>query len=210
MKKDKLMTRTTLAQSRKRGVLIIECTDRSDPGSEGRFLSHMFDLMNVQSQYVEVRTPDQLIALMECSPYKYIHITTHGCVSTSTDKFLGWWTPDGDVNRFNLGCLEEKMFKTIIISTACRSADKKFGRYVVDRLGCSYYIAPKQSPKFHNSIMFSHIFYHKHFILEQNTQSSYEAYDKNYKNPHKFSIYVRKRSNKKIQRTRNRRGTISA
>lgn len=203
MEKDKLITQTTVTRNRKCGVLILECTDHSDPGSEGRFLSHMFDLMDVASQYVEIRTPNQLIALMESSPYKYIHITTHGRISNVTDKFLGWCTPDGDVNRTNLGCLEKKMIKTIIVSTACKSADKKFGRYVVDRLGCSYYIAPKKSPKFHNSIMFSHLFYHKHFILKQNTKKSFEAYDNSYKNPHNFTIYIKnKRSNSKIQRTR--------
>lgn len=190
MNKGKIKKAILSAPTRKSGVLVIECTDHSDPGSEGRFLSHMFDLMNVQSQYVEVRTPKQLISLLECSPYKFIHITTHGCVSES-DNFLGWWTPEGDVNRTNLGCLENKMAKTIIISTACKSAAKNFGKYVVDKLGCSYYIAPKESPKFHNSIMFAHIFYHKNFILKQSTKNSFKAYKNNYKNPHKFSIYER-------------------
>ena len=48
---------------KRNGVLILECLDKSDPGSEGRFLSHMFDLMEVQHQYVEVRTKYQMISL---------------------------------------------------------------------------------------------------------------------------------------------------
>lgn len=37
------------------GVLAQECIDRTEPDSEGRSLSHMFNLMAVTSQYVEIR-----------------------------------------------------------------------------------------------------------------------------------------------------------
>lgn len=177
-----------------RGALIIECIDKSDPGSEGRFLSHMFDIMDVPSQYVEVRTPDQFIGLMACAPYEFIHITTHGCVSSPSEKFLGWWTPKGKVNEKNLGPLKGKLDGTVIVSTACKSAADAFGRYVVDTLGARYYIGPTMSPRFHNAILFAHIFYHKLFILGHSPRKSYEAYDDNYKNPHAFEIYARKRS----------------
>lgn len=125
-----------------KGVLILECLDRSDPGSEGRFLSHMFDIMDVPSQYVEVRTPNQFISLMACAPYEFIHITTHGCVSKPSEKFRGWWTPNGKVDQKSLGTLDGKLEDTVVVSTACKSADETFGRYVVDTLGSRYYIAP--------------------------------------------------------------------
>lgn len=47
---------------KRNGVLVLECLDHADPGSEGRFLSHMFDLMEVEHQYVEIRTRNQLIS----------------------------------------------------------------------------------------------------------------------------------------------------
>lgn len=62
------------------GVLILECLADSDPGSEGRFLSHMFKLMKVKHQYVEAYTRYQLLALLKKSPFRLIHIATHGAM----------------------------------------------------------------------------------------------------------------------------------
>lgn len=179
------------------GVLILECIDRSDPGSEGRFLSHMFDLMEVKSQYVEIRTPEQLLSLMGFSPYKYIHVTTHGFISE--EKFIGWWTSKGIVHKTDLKALEGKFTDKIIVSTACKSGRKIFCKYIVDKLGCKYCIAPKKSPRHCNSIFFAHVFYHKVFVLHQDVENSYNAYDSRYKNPHWFTIYKRKsRPNKTL------------
>ena len=75
--------------ARERGVLVLECRDAGDPGSEGLFLSNMFDLMGVAHQYVEVRTKLQLLALLRTSPYELIHIATHGSVSKGSGRFLG-------------------------------------------------------------------------------------------------------------------------
>ena len=172
------------------GVLILECIEQSDPGSEGRFLSHMFNLMEVKSQYVEVHTPAQILSLIDCSPYKYIHITTHGVISNK--KFVGWWTPKGTVSKEDLMVLEGKLTDKIIISTACKSGKKAFCNYIVHKLRCKYYVAPKRSPRFRNSIFFAHIFYHKLFVLKQSVEDSYNAYNKKYKNPHCFTIYKRK------------------
>lgn len=186
-----------MKRNAEKGVLILECIDHSDPGSEGRFLSHMFNLMKVKSQYVEVRTRKQLLSLIGCSPYNYIHITTHGVVS---EKFVGWWTPDSEVDKANLRSLEGKLTGKTIVSTACGSGDKAFCKYIVHKLGCKFFLAPKGKPKFHNSIMFAHIFYHKLFVLKQSVNKSYEAYDKNYKNPHCFTFYKRnKRPNKALR-----------
>jgi hypothetical protein len=194
--------RLSLDKTTERGVLILECIDQSDLGSEGRFLSHMFDLMDVPCQYVEIRTPEQLLSLLGCSPYKYIHITTHGYVTESSKKFIGWWTPNGIVKKKILQPLEGKLINKIIVSTACNSAEKGFCDYIVDRLGCKHYIAPARNPKFHNSIMFAHLFYHKVFILRLSAKNSYKRYEQNYKNPHLFSIYNRKnRSTRSSRRT---------
>lgn len=193
-----------------KGVLILECIDKSDPGSEGRFLSHMFDIMDVSSQYVEIRTPDQFISLMACAPYEFIHITTHGCVSKPSEKFVGWWTPNGKVNQKNLGPLVGKLDSMVVVSTACKSATDEFGRYVVDVLGSRYYVAPTKSPRFYNAILFAHVFYHKYFVLDHSVEKGYKAYDQNYKNPHGFEIYRRKqrrRPNKGIQRITEKAGS---
>ena len=175
------------------GVLILECIDKSDPGSEGRFLSHMFDIMDVPSQYAEIRNPDQFIGLMASSPYKFIHITTHGCLSKSSEKFLGWWTPNGKVNQENLDAITGRLASIVVVSTACKSANSKFGSYVVNKLGSKYYIAPKKDPKFYNAILFAHIFYHKYFILHRSVKNGFASYKENYKNPHCFEIYCKKK-----------------
>ena len=175
----------------KNGVLILECIDQSDPGSEGRFLSHMFDIMQVQSQYVEVRTSEQLLSLMGCSPYDYIHVTTHGHISKK--KFAGWWVSNGNVSKEDLKKWKSGLVNKTIVSTACKSGMKAFGKYVIGELGCKYYLAPAGSPKFRNSIMFAHVFYHKLFVLNRGVTKSYEAYERNYKNPHRFIMYSRKK-----------------
>lgn len=180
-----------MKRNTEKGVLILECIDKSDPGSEGRFLSHMFNLMDVKSQYVEVHTPAQMLSLMDCSPYKYIHITTHGLVHNK--KFVGWWTPKGTVGKEDLMVLEGKLTDKIIVSTACKSGKKAFCYYIVNKLGCKYYLAPERGPWFRSSIYFAHIFYHKLFVLKQSVKDSYNAYDKKYKNPHCFTIYKRKK-----------------
>jgi len=187
-----------MKRNAEKGVLILECIDHSDPGSEGRFLSHMFNLMKVKSQYVEVRTPGQMLSLMDCSPYKYIHITTHGFVRTQHKKFVGWWTPKGTVRKDDLMVLEGKLTDKIIVSTACKSGKKAFCTYIVNNLRCKYYLAPERSTRFSSSIFFAHIFYHKLFVLKQSVEDSYNAYNRKYKNPHCFTIYKRKKRPTKV------------
>jgi hypothetical protein len=99
------------------GVLVLECIGKTDPGSEGRFLSHMFNLMEVESQYVEVRTKRQLLTMLESSPYNTIHITTHG--SLKNTEFKGFWTPGGSVR---LGDFPDDLLKgrTLVSTRASR------------------------------------------------------------------------------------------
>lgn len=86
-----------IKKSSANGVLILECLDEIDPGSEGRFLSHMFNLMEVPSQYAEIRTKEQFTAMLGANQFDVLHITTHGHVATKNDKFIGFWTPKGTV-----------------------------------------------------------------------------------------------------------------
>jgi hypothetical protein len=171
------------------GVLILECLDKRDPGSEGLFLSHMFDLMKVANQYMEVRTKQQFLNLLLSSPYKFIHITTHGSVidGKKGERFCGFNFPDGEVTSNDLFFLKGKLKGNIIVSTACLSGDKKFSRQFIAITGCKYYIAPSGGPLYHNSIFFAHIFYHKHFILKKDVAEILHQYDKRFKNPHEFT-----------------------
>lgn len=43
------------------GVGIIECLDKDDPGSEGRCLEHVFNLMEIDSAYSHVDSIDELL-----------------------------------------------------------------------------------------------------------------------------------------------------
>lgn len=103
------------------GVLVLECIDKTDPGSEGRFLSHMFNLMDVKSQYVEIRTKAQLLTMLETSPYKTIHIITHGALTK--EQFQGFRTPSGSVRleAFPDDLLSDKT----LVSTACKSLQQR-------------------------------------------------------------------------------------
>lgn len=171
----------------KEGVLILECLSKSDPGSEDKFLSHLFSLMNVPHQYIEVHTRYQMLALLKKSPYKIIHITTHGSVNDE-DKFLGFWTKDGKVSEELLIPLSEKLDGYTIISTACMSASEEFRNDFISITLCDYFIAPTGSPYFFDSVFFSHIFYHKYFINKKNIKLILKDYNKRYKNPHGFCL----------------------
>lgn len=175
-------------KSTKKGVLILECIDKPDPGSEGHFLSHMFNLMQVPSQYMEIRTKQQFLAMLGANPFGIVHITTHGSVDRR-ENFLGFWTPEGVVypNDFAKSGLQGKT----IVSTACRSGSAKFANPFVKQVLPKYYIAPRKSPYFHNAIFFAHWFYHSIFVLKRQPDTAVEKYRDGYKNPHDFMVLSR-------------------
>lgn len=187
----KLSINSVIRFHMKRGVKIIECLDEQDPGSEGRCLKHIFNLMQIESSYSHVSSIEELISTIVKSNYQYIHVSAHGSIERGQNRFQGWWTPNGIGNRAQVMKLAGKVKANAIISTACKSGTAGFGRYVVDKLGCQYYIGPVRSPFFHNSAFFSHIFYHKLFMTKDSVLSAFRSYTKNYKNPHGFSLYER-------------------
>ena len=88
--------------------------------------------------------------------------------------------------------LNGKVKATAIVSTACKSGSKSFGRFVVNELGFKYFIGPTGSPKFYNTILFTHIFYHKLFKTNGRISDAFNSYDDFYKNPPDYvSISVR-------------------
>lgn len=174
----------------KKGVHIIECLDDDDPGSEGRCLKHLFNLLEVASKYQRVRSIDDLIAAMHSSKYRYIHISTHGKIG-KRDQFQGWWTPGGHGRKSMMDKLKGKLRCRLVISTACRSGTRGFGQYVVDHLGSKYFIGPEKSPSFASAVLFSHIIYHKIFITHRSLRKAFSSYEKGYKNPYDFKLYRR-------------------
>lgn len=175
----------------KSGVEIIECLDKNDPGSEGRCLEHIFKLMEIDTRYSHVSSIDALLQAIAKSKFRYIHVSAHGATGDE-DQFKGWWTPKGIGSKSKVAELNGKVKATAIISTACRSGSKGFGRYVVNELGCKYFIAPTGSPRFYNASLFAHIFYHKLFKTHGSVTTAFRSYDKNYKNPHGFKLYVQR------------------
>lgn len=174
-----------------RGVLILECLDQADPGSEGLFLAHMFNLMEIEHQYVEVRTKHQILALLQKSPYEIIHITTHGSVKRrkKTKKFNGLWVKDGIITKNELKrSIQNKLAGYTVVSTACLSGKDLFAEDFTNITACDYYVAPSGSPGFYDAIFFAHIFYHKYFIKEKSVVKILAEYNKRYKNPHNFSL----------------------
>jgi hypothetical protein len=176
------------AVERERGVFILECLDKKDPGSEGQFLAHMFRIMEVPYQYMEVRTREQFLALLPRSPYEVIHITTHGSVLQMPKKkhFAGLWFPDGKVTIKDLGVLKGTLVKQSVVMTACCSGQEEFTRELIRKGQCRYIIAPTGSPSFHNAIFFSHLLYHQYFVIGRSFEKILRRYDKRYKNPHQF------------------------
>jgi len=176
----------------RRGVEIIECLDKDDPGSEGRCLKHIFNLMEIESNYSHVGSIDELLRAITESKFQYIHISAHGATD-SEDQFRGWWTPKGIGSRANVAQIHGKVKATAIISTACKSGSMSFGRYVVDELGCKYFIGPTGCPKFYNASLFAHIFYHKLFKIKRRIPDAFKSYAKIYTNPHGFKLYVQRK-----------------
>ena len=181
----------------KNGVLILECLAEADPGSEGQFLLHMFNLMNVDAQYIEVRTKRQLVALLDRPPFRMVHITTHGRVDDSRPgrkpRFRGLWSsPTEDLTAADLGGLKGKLRKRSVITTACMSAAKKFATRFVTGTGCDYYVAPKESLNYATAIYFSHVFYHKYFRLSKkhahDIPKIVKEYNDRYKNVAGFDV----------------------
>jgi hypothetical protein len=127
---------------------------------------------------------------LKTSPYKIIHITTHGLVEGQgkREKFVGLWFWDGHVGKGDIEKLKGKLKGCSLVSNACLSGDAKFGRALVKTAGCDYYVAPNQSPKFHNAIFFAHIFYHKMFISKKSVRTILEEYDDRFRNPHEFDV----------------------
>lgn len=172
----------------KRGVYIVECLDEDDPGSEGRVLREVFNLMEVESKLIRVASIDRLFSALSDNEFQHVHISTHGAV-TDDNKFKGWWTPNGlgskrmvNKHRVVLSCKS-------LVSTACLSGSKGFAKYVTDVWGSKYYIAPTGSPRFHNAALFSHIYYHQLFRSRGTVSKAFSSYLETYKNPHNFTLF---------------------
>ncbi len=183
----------------KQGVLILECLDGTDPGSEGQFLLHMFNLMRVDAQYIEVRTKRQLLSLLDRPPFRIIHVTTHGSVveggPNAKPRFRGLWSPTDDLTLSDLDRLKGKLRHRSVVTTACMSAARRFARRFVARTECEYYVAPRRSPSYATAIFFAHHFYHKYFKLpnkyQRDIQKIVEDYDDRYKNLARFVVIKR-------------------
>jgi hypothetical protein len=74
-----------------KSVLIVECLDKEDPGSEGNFLRHMFDLMEVKPTLVAVDSIQDLLQRIAKSKDHVVHVSTHGALRDDDDeRFIGW------------------------------------------------------------------------------------------------------------------------
>ena len=181
------------------GVLILECLDKADPGSEGQFLLHMFHLMHVNVQYVETRTKRQLLSLMDRPPFRLLHITTHGSIDQSGSghkpSFCGLWSPTQDIAASDLAQLKGKLRGRSVITTACMSGTPNFAKRFVRETGCEYYVAPRKSPTYATAIYFSHLLYHKYFRFSdrygRDIPKIVADFDERHKNVADFRVLAR-------------------
>lgn len=177
----------------KRGVCIIECVDPDDPGSEGRVLKEIFNLMQVESALVRVSSIDELFDAICNAEFRNVHISTHGAISNDQrERFRGWWTPNGVGSKKRLAEKNIKVACTTIVSTACKSGERGFANVVTNNWGSQYYIGPTGSPNFYNSALFSHLYYHKLFKTKRKVRDAFKSYTDGFKNPHGFALYQRK------------------
>lgn len=173
----------------KDGVLIIECLDKDDPGSEGRLLKELFNLMQVASQRVRVASIDKLLEALADSAFRHVHISTHGSVTDDDEeKFRGLWTPKGVGTRHAVGRTPIKLACTSIVSTACKSGSKGFAKHVADQWGVKYYIAPAGSPFFYDAAFFALTYYYKLFINKLTVPKAFASFAQNHENPHSFTL----------------------
>ncbi|UQS89782.1 hypothetical protein M5C90_31445 [Pseudomonas chlororaphis subsp. piscium] len=64
-----------------KGVCIIECVCEDDPGSEGKVLKEIFNLMQVKSKLIRVKSIKQLLKALTQTEMTHVHIATHGAVT---------------------------------------------------------------------------------------------------------------------------------
>jgi hypothetical protein len=177
----------------KPSVLIIECRDKDDdPGSEGRFIKHMLDLMDIDSDYQPARTKARFMELLSSVPSDtdVVHIATHGSTSRrKPQKFIGFWTPDKrHVTMKDIAAANIDLVGKTVISTACLSGQKIPREAFKEATGCKHYIAPIKGPYFYNASLMCHIFYHKHLALGRSVKTAFREYEERYKNPHIFCL----------------------
>ena len=177
----------------KPSVLIIECLDKvDDPGSEGRFIKHMLDLMGIPNDFEPARSKARFLELLSLldENIEVVHIATHGITKTrdgGPDKFMGFWTPDEqEVTIQEIAAAGIDLSGKVVISTACLSGQKVPRKEFKSATGCKHYIAPIRGPKFYNAALMCHIFYHKHFVLNRSVRRAFLEYKNRYKNPHEF------------------------
>ncbi|AZC33213.1 MULTISPECIES: hypothetical protein [Pseudomonas] len=171
-----------------KGVCIIECVCEDDPGSEGKVLKEIFNLMQVKSKLIRVKSIKQLLKALTQTEMTHVHIATHGAV-TKKKRFAGWWTHDGEGSHAKLRESSISLKGTTIVSTACQSGSQPFARLLTKELGCKNYIAPTGSPSFYNAALFAHIYYHKLFKTKKSVQKAFDSYAGRYRNPHGFTLF---------------------
>ena len=172
-------------------VLIVECVGKNDPGSEGNFLLHMFNILQVKAQYLQLETKEQMLAIMNCIPnsVEYIHFTTHGLIG---DGCEGLWTPLGSVELEDLEIIRPDFSGKCVLTSACEAGGSSFRKRFRVATGCNYYIAPAESVSFKNAMFFSHLFYYNCFVLKKDVKRSFDAYTSRYKNMYKWTLQTRR------------------
>lgn len=193
-----LSTRRKKPKAATHSVLIIDCQDKGedpDPGSEGKFIRHMLNLMEVANEYRSVRMKTQFLNLLSTVPtaVDVVHIATHGYVvkprNKKKEKFVGFWTPDEEHLAIQeIASTKISLAGKTVVSTACRSGQKTPREAFKSATKCDHYIAPIKSPSFFNAALMCHIFYHKHLRLGRSVENAFSEYEDRYKNPHVFCL----------------------
>jgi hypothetical protein len=180
-----------MAETKK--VLIIECSHENDPGSEGHFLEHMFNIMQVKSKYVQANSHSEILNALGESKEDIIHISTHGSVKKTGNGekiFKGLWTPTGQLKTNHLALIQGKLKGKDLVVTACNAFDASFAESFIYITLCENFVAPKRAVSFTGSIFFSHIIYQK--LLVQKAASLAEVvkqYDERYRNQYEFGCF---------------------
>lgn len=172
-------------------VLIIECRDKEDPGSEGRFVEHMLNLMDITNKYLRAESKAQFIKILSsiAANADVIHVATHGRYKKTQEgkEFKGFCiSDDEDVTIKDIKAANIDLSGKTVLSTACFSGQKASREAFKEATHCKHYIAPIRDPKFHNAALMCHIFYHKHFILKRSVKRAFSEYKGRYYNPHRF------------------------
>ncbi|WP_444898159.1 hypothetical protein [Microbulbifer sp. SSSA005] len=144
-------------------VFIIESLDFEDEKEdlyEGKVLSKILALNDIESEYYYIRTKAELEAVVDIfykSEFRYLHISCHGSknsMETTLDSIS--FDELGDILS---PCLDDRR----VFVSACEMVNRNLAKSLIDDSKCYSVIGPSEPVAFSDATIFWSSFYHLMF-----------------------------------------------